>query len=111
MSVQYTNKFEEALKEIGEGIASGLALSAELLSTNIRKETPVLTGYLKSQIIPDAQVSRSGSVYSTSVGTEVEYAKYVEYGTSSQSARAMFRSGADNSKSAILSLLSKNLPK
>lgn len=111
MSVQYTNKFEETYKKIGEGIALGLNLSAEMLSTNIRKETPVLFGHLKASIVPDGVVKRSGREYSTAVSSEIEYAIHVEYGTSSQSASAMFRKGADNSKGIILTILTKNLPK
>jgi HK97 gp10 family phage protein len=110
MSVKYENKFEEAYKEIGQAIADGLQDAAELLATNIGKNTPVLTGNLRSQIRPTGVVNRLGLNYSTSVETQVEYAKYVEYGTSRMKARGMFRNGADESVNPILSLLSNKLP-
>lgn len=111
MAVQYTNKFEETLKAIGQGIADGLKDAAEMLATNIGKNTPVLTGNLRSQIRPTGVVNRSGTNYSTAVETQVEYAPYVEYGTSKMKARAMFRRGADQSTGPILNILSNNLPK
>lgn len=110
MSVKYENKFEEAYKQIGQAIADGLADAAELLATNVGKNTPVLTGNLRSQIRPSGLVERSGAVYRTAVETQVEYAPYIEYGTSSMKARGMFRKGADESANPILSLLSNKLP-
>jgi hypothetical protein len=55
-------------------------------------------------------VERSGFVYRTAVETQVEYAPFIEYGTSSMKARGMFRKGADESANPILSLLSNKLP-
>lgn len=111
MSVQYTNNFEEAYKKISQSIADGLQDAAELLATNIGKNTPVLTGNLRSQIRPTGIVKRSGSTYSTSVETQVEYAPHVEYGTTKMKARGMFRKGADESAQPIINLLANKLPK
>lgn len=111
MAVFYENNFDDALKAISEGVVDGMKDAAELLATNIGKNTPVLTGNLRSQISPSGSVRRSGSSYVTEVETQVEYAPYVEYGTSRMKARGMFRKGADESAQSILSLLSNNLPK
>jgi HK97 gp10 family phage protein len=111
MSVIYTNKFEEVANAIGKGVADGLKDGAELLATNIAKNTPVLTGNLRAEISPTGQVIRSGTNYKTAVETKVEYAPFVEYGTSRMKPRGMFRKGADESARPILNLLTNRLPK
>ena len=111
MSVSYTNNTEELLKEISQSIADGLGRSAVFLETEIAERTPVLTGFLRSQMRADGKVKRAGNTYRTSVENQVEYAQYIEYGTSTIRARAMFRKGADASAQPILKILSNSLPK
>ena len=62
-----------------------------LLETSIRNRTPVKTGNLKAHIDGRRTGWAKGEV-----ATNVEYAEYVEYGTSRFSARAMFRRGASD---------------
>jgi len=70
-----------------------------LLETSIRNRTPVKTGNLKAHIDGRRTGWAKGEV-----ATNVEYAEYVEYGTSRFSARAMFRRGASDIKKRGLSV-------
>lgn len=59
------------------------------LETAVKEETPVRTGLLKSKIVGEMTGDLEGEV-----GTNTEYAIFVEYGTVHMAARAMFRKGA-----------------
>jgi len=78
---------QEILQEMDDNI--GLAIAQ--LETAVRNRTPVRTGNLKAHI--DGR--RTGWARGE-VATNVEYAEYVEYGTSRFSPRAMFRIGASD---------------
>lgn len=78
-------------KEIADNLDKGILKVTALLETAIRNRTPVRTGNLKAHI--DGR--RTGWARGE-VATNVEYAEYVEYGTSKFSPRAMFRLGASD---------------
>lgn len=59
---------------------------------------PVDTGRLRSSI---RLLSYDESVPAAVVGTNVEYAEYVEYGTSKQSAQPFMRPAADRAKQLL----------
>ncbi len=74
--------------------------SLDILTDEIRKVTPVDTGRLRNSIHPEA-LQDSGDVLVGTVGTDVEYSVYVEFGTSKMEPRAMFRIGSANAKPKI----------
>jgi len=78
-------------KEITDSLDKGIIKVIALTETAIRNRTPVKTGNLKAHI--DGR--RTGWARGE-VATNVEYAEFVEYGTSKFSPRAMFRLGASD---------------
>jgi len=58
----------------------------------VKIRTPVDTGRLRNSIHVES-VNTDGEVWEGIVGTDVEYAPFVEYGTSKMAPRAMFRHG------------------
>ena len=102
---------KEVLTDIEKGVSFGLLKGAELAATNIGRETPVDTGRLRSSIAPNGKIEKGRGRFSTRVETNVEYAKFVEFGTSRMKPRSMFRKGADQSVAGILALIKKELPK
>lgn len=102
-------KFKKALKR---DIEKSLKLGAEIITANIRRETPVLTGTLKASIEPKNIINKIGKK-SISVETNVEYAPAVELGRPDQPnriARNMFFIGGENSKNQVEQIFKKNLP-
>lgn len=99
------------LKSLSNRSVRSAFLAAELLATDISRETPVDTGRLRASIAPIGEIEVDGDIIRTAVFTDVEYAKFVEYGTERQRARAMFRRGAEKSKNNILTLIRRTLPK
>jgi len=58
----------------------------------VKIRTPVDTGRLRNSIHIES-IKTEGDMWEGEVGTDVEYASFVEYGTSKMAARAMFRQG------------------
>jgi len=77
---------------------------APVLETEIKRRTPVDTGRLR------ASFQNRGTVFGAEVFSDVDYAKYVEYGTSRFTARAMMRRGAEEVARLGLKLL-RNIKK
>ena len=75
-----------------------------LWETEVKNLTPTVTGNLKTSIVGERTGFMQGMV-----ATNVEYAGYVEFGTSRQAPRAMFRKGADIMKEKGIEFLSKKL--
>lgn len=84
-------KNEAVRAEVKRNLDNDIRKVIALTETAIRNRTPVRTGNLKAHI--DGR--RTGWARGE-VATNVEYAEYVEYGTSRFSARAMFRRGASD---------------
>lgn len=109
---------DKFLKDVDKGISKGMLGGSEILSTNVAKHTPVLTGVLRSSIEPSGEIlkkvtSKSGK-FETTAGTEVEYAAAVNYGRPDQpnrKAHHMFEFGAEASKETILNFIKRFLPK
>lgn len=111
-----TNKIflEEVKNKIDKGIISGVLKGAEMIVTNIQKETPVLTGTLKSGTVPEGKVDVSKNEIKTKVVNNVKYAAPVEFGRHDQPNRrpvGMFRKGGDASRESVLQILNNSLPK
>lgn len=83
--IKHSNPDEEVLRRFDKDLGD-IALMTE---TEIKNRTPVVTGRLKASM-----VARRIKLLDHEVATNVEYAPYVEYGTSAFGARAMMRRGA-----------------
>lgn len=92
-------KNEVVRKEVKTKLDQDIRKVTALLETAIRNRTPVKTGNLKAHIDGRRTGWATGEV-----ATNVEYAEYVEYGTTRFSARAMFRRGASDVEKRGLSV-------
>lgn len=111
MSLTFTDNSDKFFNDLDRGIALGMAQGAELLTTNIAKLTPVRTGLLRSSIQPTEKIEPTLTGFKTNVFTPVEYAPEVEFGTTRQRPRAMFRKGGDESFKPVENIIKRNLPK
>ena len=96
-NVQITVKdySKKIIQELKDKLEEKKKESLEIISNNIKEVTPVDTGRLVNSIQTDEN----------SVFTEVEYAHWVEYGTSKQAPAAMFRRGLEASIDEINKLI------
>lgn len=90
-----TKDFVKSLLGYSDGVLSDLqeAVADCALKTErgAKKNCPVDTGMLRASITSDI------GVLEAEVGTNVEYAAYVEYGTSKQGAKPFLRPALDSS--------------
>lgn len=91
-------------RRIAVALDKDLGDIALLTETAIKNRTPVVTGRLKASM-----VARKEDFLKYEVATNVEYAPYVEYGTSRFSGRAMMRRGAADIKKGGARLLKRSL--
>ena len=109
--MKFVNNTDQFIKAMERGEVQGLQVGSQLLSTNIRKFTPVLTGFLRSKTEADENVQDTGSGKKITVRNNTEYGPFQEYGTALIQPRAMFRRGGEASRESIMSIIQKNLPK
>lgn len=108
--IKLTVDFSGALKKINqerkiaEFVDQEMKPLAGLLETEVKRETPVLTGNLRSSII-----GKKVGFMQAEVGTNVNYARHVEYGTSRFEPRAMFRKGIISFKEKAQEYLSEKI--
>lgn len=91
MSVRYTSHKKEALAKIEAAIPKALEIVGGTAERHVKEITPVDTGRLRNSIA-HAMVGNNA----TAVGTSVEYAIYVEFGTYKMSAQPYLRPGIEN---------------
>lgn len=93
-----------------KAVKQAVEKSVLLMEANTKLNTPVITGNLRRSIASQAN-GFSGFVYSAAQagGEEVNYAKFVEYGTAHMAPRAMFRKGVAQSEERIKSIISGEL--
>ena len=80
---QWFRKTDNKSKELEESVKSLIAETAYKIESDAKKLTPVDTGNLRRSIKTD--IKEDG--LTAEIGTNVEYAIYVEFGTSKQPAR------------------------
>lgn len=77
-----TNEFGRIADEVRPKVTKAVRATALAVSDGAKRRAPVLTGNLRRSII-----TRHRDEFASKVGTNVEYARYVEYGTSKMSPR------------------------
>lgn len=87
-----SDQFKDSMEEKLEVALTAIGLTAEKYA---KKDCPVDTGRLRNSIT-NAVESREKAVY---IGTNVEYAAYVELGTSRMKPRPYLRPAAENHSS------------
>ncbi len=88
MKVDYKDNSEEVLAAMGKAIKNGLEAIGLTAETYAKKATPVDTGRLRNSI------SHTVDGEAAYIGTNVEYAPYVELGTSRTKAHHMLQKAA-----------------
>lgn len=90
IDVKLTDNSEEILKAAYDAFAAGLEAIGLVAEGYAKELCPVDTGRLRNSISHEADEE---AVY---IGTNVEYAPYVELGTSRMAARPYLRPAAEN---------------
>ena len=90
-----SERFEETIKKL----AGGLAKAVLVVERQAKEDCPVDTGRLRASITSEV------SGLEGKVGTNVEYAGFVEYGTSKMPAKPYLFPALEKSKSKITELL------
>ena len=88
MKVDYKDNSQQILSALEKGIKNGLEAIGLTAETYAKKETPVCTGRLRNSI------SHSVDGEAAYIGSNVEYAPYVELGTSRAKAHHMLQKAA-----------------
>ena len=117
MAVKYTSYITEALSKIDKGLDTGLELVALQGESNAVAEvtklvydappspTYVRTGDLRKSITHDYDPA-SKTAY---IGTAIDYAPYVEFGTSKMPARPFLENAANNYSGEYRAILQREL--
>lgn len=89
--------------------AMGVAMSlvGELVEGYAKEKCPVDTGNLRNSI--NHKENQSGTEYISQIGTNVEYAEFVETGTSKTSAQPYLKPALANHTSQVKQLISKTV--
>ena len=88
MKVDYKDNSQQILSALEKGIKNGLEAIGLTAETYAKKETPVDTGRLRNSI------SHTVDGEAAYIGSNVEYAPYVELGTSRAKAHHMLQKAA-----------------
>jgi len=93
---------KEAKKEILRRFSRNLELAGEYIAFNAKLLCPVDTGRLRSSI-----ESKKEGKYKIKIGSNVEYAPFVELGTKYMSPRPFLMPGLLNNKEQIKKILTR----
>lgn len=91
MSVRYTSYKKEVLSKIKEAIPKALEIVGGTAERHVKDVTPVDTGRLRNSIT-HGMVGNNA----TAIGTSVDYAIYVEFGTHKMVAQPYLRPGIES---------------
>lgn len=99
VKVKVTSRTKEVSKDIRAAVEKGLTAAALLVEGDAKLRAPVDTGNLRSSINHQVDGDRA------TVGTNVEYAPHVEYGTSRQSAQPYLEPALRDNKDKISKII------
>ena len=102
--VRYTSHTAERLAEIQKAIPRALEIVGGTAERYIKEITPVDTGRLRNSIANEPVNNNT-----MAVGTDVEYAPYVELGTRSQRAQPYIRPGVENHRDEYAKIIKSEL--
>lgn len=91
-------------RKVADAVDKEMHQLALILEAEVKERTPVRTGRLKSSIVG----KRIGFLLG-GVSTRVNYAAFIEYGTSRMAPRAMMRKGAEAAYPKGLAYLKRKL--
>ncbi len=90
-------------KLIKDAVQKSLTEAATIVEATAVTLAPYKTGTLRNSI-----TKKVGNEYAI-VGTNLDYAIYVEYGTAKMSARPFMRPALDNNRNRIVKIFKKNI--
>jgi HK97 gp10 family phage protein len=108
MGVRIATDNRDAVESaISSAIAASLEEIGSVAEGYAKRECPVDTGRLRNSITHQVEVGNlSGKAY---IGTNVEYAEYVELGTFRQKAQPYLKPAAADHKAAYMSIVADNI--
>ena len=95
---------DDYLTELNTELERAMQEAVLILETEAKKNAPVDTGRLRGSITNIVRYV-ADDVIEGRIGTNVEYAKYVELGTSKQAAQPFLRSALRNKYSEVVSII------
>lgn len=96
-----------AAKATGAQAAAALRAGALLIENDARQKAPIKTGTLRRSIHTNVETAGDGAV--ARIGTNVEYAIYLEMGTSRMRARPYLRPAFDGNRNQALAEIRRAL--
>lgn len=94
---------DKLIKEVGQKCFQNMEKACMLVYTDAKRMCPVVTSRLMNSIA--WEIEKKADEVVGRVGTNVEYATYVEYGTSKMSAQPYLRPSLEKNKGKIKQLL------
>ena len=102
MSVRYTSYKKEVLAKIEAAIPKALEVVGGTGERHVKDITPVDTGRLRNSIAHNMIES-----HAVGIGTSVEYAPYVEFGTCKMGAQPYLRPGIESHASEFADIIDR----
>ena len=105
-SVSFTSHKKEVMDAVQQAIDRGLEICGGMAESYAKRRCPVDTGNLRNSITHQQYDDKTEVI-----GTNVEYAPYVELGTVRMKARPFLRPAAENHKEEYKAILENELAK
>ena len=103
---EFLKSLDQYGAKVTEGLKDAIKTCALAIESDAKRNCPVDTGRLRMSIV--SNLSNVGN-FEAEVGTNVEYATYVEYGTHKQSPRPYLRPAYNKNVAALETKLNKIL--
>lgn len=103
------NGEKKIIEQIRAKIPDALTVVGDFVTDEAKVRCPVLTGNLRGSINPALFSDIATKEMGVRIGTPIEYAPYVEYGTSKQSAQPFLRPAVLDNLDRIDKLFAKAL--
>ena len=104
MAVELEFYTDEVVKEYNTAIEQAMKEAVLIVEADAKRNAPVDTGRLRASITNEVR-KIAGAVLEGRVGTNVDYAKYVELGTSRQDPQPYLRPALRNNFEQIVSII------